>query len=312
MKELETAFETAPAKIKAASAEAIQKTRLLQLSEPVDINLEQKGKPVRFDQYGMITDQLRAGVVKLTVTMPLDYPAIGFQIQESSKTVRLLENKGDETVGSIFQKDITIHQTEDGSTLYPDLEEANIRWVEICNRVVNETGEVGVVVKMFVVALVSQGGTFYLTYQEMFSEEAIVWKGTVKIPGLGRSKAWRDLGHFLEQQLGDMLEAGTLMFRELEDITFTKPKEYDRHLAATLPDNTGVVQWYSLRMQNGAVVTNRGAVRAHWSHVMVERQDGLKYLVEGERVNFKALKPSHKGAGHKSQFSWEAQGISLK
>jgi len=297
---------------------------MLRLSAPVNVTLSQGGRLLGFDSNGKVTDRIGLGTVVLTVAAAPDYSMIGVTIDENTHIPQKLKNEGDETVGAIYRKEIRINKTE-GGQFYPDPKEANLRWVEISQKITANAGqpnqELGVFVELIVASLVAQKGQFFLTYQSMVSAEAILWREQVKIPEMNRSETWRALGRSLDKELRDLM--GVLPFREREELEVPKLNEYDQALAASLPDNEGVVDWYSLRRQYGDVLTNKGPARCHWSKILTQRTDGLKYLLGGERVKFQGIGKANppkqdikdpknvQMPKRKTGFEWEIQGVTV-
>lgn len=301
------------------------RSRMLKLSAPVNVTLSQGGRLLGFDGNGKVTDRIGLGTVILTVAATPDYSMLGVTIDETQHTPTKLKDEGDANTGAIYRKSIRIQKTPDGK-FYPDPKEANLRWVEISPRITANAGqpdeEHGIFIELVVASLVAQKGQFFLTYQSMVSTEAVVWQGTVKIPEMRRSKTWQALGKYLEMELGDLI--GQLPFREREELSAPKLNEYDHALAAGLPNNEGIVDWYSLRRQYGDVLTNRGPARCHWSKIQTQRLDGLQYLLGGERVTFEGIgkanppkqtfkdpKQLQRVPPRKTGFEWEIQGVKV-
>lgn len=77
---------------------------------------------------------------------------------------------------------------------------------------------------------------------------------------------------------------------------------------AGLTDKQGRVLWYNLAWGLGAIVLSNGeTVRAHWSQVCVENDDGFAFLQVGELVKYELLMEL-KGKG---TFKHEALGVNL-
>jgi len=306
--ELDRAFQPDQTQPPAAN----RQTRLLRLSEPVNISLEQNGTPIGLDQYGRLTSAVQAGIVTLTLAMAPDYSVIGFNINETSKQANPLKDYGTPETGSVYRQRVVLERTQDGRNLKTNRDANCIRWVEVTERIVNENGESGMVVKMFLACLQRQKGPFFLIFQEMFSEEIIVWKGELRIPGCRRIKMWAEVAKFLESHLAPMI--GQWNFREREDVEATTDQT-DDEIAATLGENEGVIKWYSKRMGKGPAITKMGLARVSWQDIEEVRPDGFRYFMKGDKVRFHQILQTNTEQALKSQrpteFKWELTGVVL-
>lgn len=141
---------------------------------------------------------------------------------------------------------------------------------------------------MWEIAVVSQRGAFFLTLQETVAISLRRGIGGI-LYGVGpRLQNWPQMKKFLEDLLGERL----LMLGE------ESPKEVP----------LGGVIWYNLAQGLGAIQTVKGAARVHWSQA-APREDGFRYLQQGERVNYQITPVILKQGMRPTSFQWEAKNV---
>jgi len=171
---------------------------------------------------------------------------------------------------------------------------------------VRHTGEIRFLVvspegecELWNIALVPQKENLFLIFQRMFRETVYTYNGEIGSPVLYLVKAWKNINSFIGNKFADSTDG--IRFPDLADYSpVPKPAPVD-----------GEVIHYSLKDQTGAVMTRKGPAKVHYSSV-VKARDGLRYLIEGERVKYDltGVTPKH-GSQRETTFEWEVKNVSL-
>ncbi len=165
----------------------------------------------------------------------------------------------------------------------------------------NSSGQLTGEAVIWKIALVSQGGAFFVTTQEAYKVRAYANdKGKTCFPRFG--------GH---KQLESLLVATAPESLPCLPLPSFVP---DQKIEMNgLKSNEGVVErWYDARNM-GCIITSQGAARVHWSEV--PERPRRRFLVEGERVQFADLRqppknlPTQWRKARKARFKLQAHGV---
>ena len=168
------------------------------------------------------------------------------------------------------------------STEYP---ENNLRLIELKG---------GGKFSIWEIALISQGGKFFLTVQETYRAECFLdEEGKIVCPHLDR---WPQLLGVLE---------GLINREKLKPVScYQPPPELD---ATNLGPNEGRVLWWNDAQGLGAIITPQGSARVHWSSISPRPR--RSFLIPGETITFFGLYAPRETKGRPTSFRWEARGI---
>lgn len=218
------------------------------------------------------------GSVILKVTAPRE--AHCFTV-DRNKNIFPVDSEVTNGTERVHQLGIPIVRDNRGTfcTLYPD---NNLRLLSLQN---------GNIISIFEIALVSQGGDFYITKQPTYEAELFRNKaGEICCPTLNN---WPAIIPFLNDLFGENPN-GFISIAEYV------PKQEKERLP--LEKNIGVVIWYNIAQGLGAIQTGEGVARVHWSQI---RMSGFVFLIPGEYIMFSALRSPRQGS-RPTSFNYEA------
>jgi cold shock CspA family protein len=188
--------------------------------------------------------------------------------------------------GKYYKKTVSIMKDVKGRycTKYPN---NNMRLLEL-----RKNGEL----RIWQIALISQGGLFFLTVQQQYKMRCYREGGKVVCPPQPRE--WPQLVELLNRLLVDKIT-------ELSPITEYQPEPIPK--ANGLIPGIGRVLWWNFAMGLGAIDTREGQASVHWSKVAPRGR--LAYLIPGELVKYRSLRPRTPKLPHKTSFRKEAIGV---
>ena len=165
-------------------------------------------------------------------------------------------------------------------TEYPD---NNIRLLEVLSE-----GRF----RIWEVALVSQGGDFFVTVQKTY--EAYCYRDGEKFACPQFAK-WPQLVAFLEKLFEGKVD-------ELPLVASYQPEP--KTSTEGLAPSTGKVLWFNFAQGVGAIITSKGTARVHWTQVA--KRGRRAYLLPGESVRYSSLKAPQNTKLRSSSFAKEA------
>ena len=151
-------------------------------------------------------------------------------------------------------------------------------------------------VRMWEIALISQGGDFFLTAQPTYTAQCYQDGDAIVCPRFAR---WPQMLDFL----GSLLEGVGKVSHSAE-----YRDDEEEPSADGLEACTGRVIWFNLAQGLGAIITPSGAARVHWSGIA--KRPRLAYLAKGELVSFKELQEPRQTKPRLTAFDYEAVGVS--
>lgn len=189
--------------------------------------------------------------------------------------------------GRLYSMQVHTKRSEDGfaCTWYP---QNHMRLLELDR----STGGF----KIWEIALISQGGDFFLTTQQTYEARCFRKEDKVVCP---RFEAWTQLVAFL----------GELFAENAENLAPVSEYEPERELNAEqfLPSQ-GRVLWWNSAQGVGAIITPEGAARVHWTQV--SGRPRLSYLVKGEVVKYEELvAPRQTNPNRQTRFQKEVRVV---
>jgi hypothetical protein len=154
--------------------------------------------------------------------------------------------------------------------------------------------------RIHVVSVSSQNGKLFVNMQTIVDTPVYQSEGSVVIPTNPDVTDKADTAGAVAEIFADWIG-------DLPDTTDIEERE---PTPAPEADGEGVVLWYSLAMQGGAIRTAKGDARVHWTQV--PERNGFRSLAFGERVRFGALvdadvKPEHRATA----YQFEAKELSF-
>jgi hypothetical protein len=149
------------------------------------------------------------------------------------------------------------------------------------------------------IALISQGGHFFLSAQQQYKTCCFREGEKVVCPFFDRPPhEWPQVVELLNQLLSDKVV-------ELSQVTEYRPEP--EPTANGLIQGVGRVIWWNYAQGMGAIVTPEGQARVHWSHV--SPRDRLAFLIPGELVRYQSLRKPPQRLPSRSSFQNEAIGV---
>ena len=145
-------------------------------------------------------------------------------------------------------------------------------------------------IAMWEAAIVSQRGTFFLTFQETVNIALKEGIGGILYGMASQLQKWPQMKAFLENLLGKQL----LILAEENP---RKIREWR-------------VIWYNLAQGMGAIQTPKGAARVHWSKV--DPRKSFQYLIQGESVQCRIVPVVQRKGIRPTSFKLEAESITLR
>lgn len=144
-------------------------------------------------------------------------------------------------------------------------------------------------------ALISQGGEFFLTSQQIYQTRCYRDGDIISCPMFdGR---WPQLADLISQLVKDQ--------DALEDISAYRPEP--KIVSDGLGPNQARVDWFNQASGMGGLITPAGAARVHWSEV--QKRPRQAYLVPGELVAYESLRPPKQTTPRQTGFKLEAVGV---
>lgn len=132
------------------------------------------------------------------------------------------------------------------------------------------------------IAIVSQDGLFFLTKQMPYRAQFFKDGEKVSCPFFENPPhEWPQLVEVLKPLVQD---------KKLLPISMFSPPPAP--ITTDLQEKQAVVEWWSLRLQRGAVVLQGGTrARVHWKSLPINMNGGLRKLTAGQLVSFQKLPP---------------------
>jgi len=265
--------------------------------------LDKNNNEVPMTSQGLIGNRFAKGEnACLKVRLEIDPGCYYLGIGINDTTADVFELEYEEVDGhKVYERNVRILESRD-RVLYPDKENNIVRLIAV------KTDGTCV---MWNIALISQSGNFFLTFQTMFTGQAYAdGDGKIRLPQAFESehaKTWSKMGKFLEGRLTDFVKDNPdsgLVFPSLG----TYVSKTNGHQPVD-----GEVKWYSLRKQMGCIHTRKGKdARVHFGQIKTKRPDGLLYLSKGEVVKYdlsapRGMRPESRSTG----FDYEAINVEV-
>ncbi len=172
--------------------------------------------------------------------------------------------------------------------LHTEYPHNHMRFLKICD---------GGIVKVWEVALISQGGLFFTTIQETYS--ASCYRD-------GNGKVICPIFAYWPQMLlvlTDLFNGITLPEYKGEEI-----KDYIGD-TSQFPLMTGVVQWFNIASGVGVVQTRDIPAKVHWSQI--PGRPRLRYLKTGEKIKFRTFQPVNDTKAKFSSIANQVVGVEI-
>lgn len=147
--------------------------------------------------------------------------------------------------------------------------------------------------RIWEVALVSQGGDFFVAVQKTY--EAYCYCDGEKFSCPQFDDKWPQLGAFLEKLFEGKED-------ELPPLSSWQPEPETS--AEGFAPKTGKVLWFNFAQGVGAIITPKGTARVHWTQVA--KRGRRAYLLPGESVRYASLKAPQNTKLRASSFPNEA------
>ena len=254
----------------------------------VTVSVMLNGEDIPLTDTGFITILADEGRGETAVRIESGHSLAGYNRHENGKDVTRLKNHQTDDSPE-YRTAVNIFRVQGEESLFaPDYK--NTIWLFV----VDEQGHAHI----YTVALVDQDNELFLTYWELYDEPCFQDKGVATCPGLAK----KDNGIWVpvvKELLGGVVIV-------LPDVTtYQSPVPFD---AGQLPDNIGVVDWFTLRIGIGEVFTNKAKARVYWKQCP-KAEDGMRYLKGGEKIRFEEIVP--RTEGHKPNPPWQILGVTL-
>lgn len=152
-------------------------------------------------------------------------------------------------------------------------------------------------VQIVEIALISQGGEFFVTQQETYYTRAYQKDGEIVVPKFDR---WPQMAGLIKDLLGDFV--GTL-----KDASEYIPDDEDS--GEQLVPGIGRVLWYNHAQGFGALATSQGGARVHWSQIKKQGPQFLSSLHPRQFVRYEALHIPVQTKPRPTSFKLEAIGV---
>lgn len=214
-----------------------------------------------------------------------------------------LPHESSDENGRLFRQRVEI-KLDQQSIPHTEFATNNIRLLKLYN-----TGNV----EIWTICLISQEGEFFLVIQRDYHVKCYY-----NLQGVGffcpyfttPPHEWLQLVDVLKKLFTEDVGVGNFVFDKKYQPEFVPPA-YD------LPEDQGIVLWWSASNGFGAVQTKTGTARVHWRQV--PKRSRRRFLIPGEMVRFAALRtpiqkrpPATSAAKYRAtRFQKEAVGISL-
>lgn len=154
---------------------------------------------------------------------------------------------------------------------------------------------------IYEIAIVSQGGMFFLTGQTTWRFGLFREDDHVACPYFREEvRRWPQFEDFVQRIFPpEWIGALAIVWDYQPDDPPSEP----------LQEYTGRVSWYNLAQGIGAVETAQGAARVHWTQVPPRPR--LRYLVPGETIAFQRLCKPKETKLRRSAYTFEVEGVLL-
>ncbi len=152
-------------------------------------------------------------------------------------------------------------------------------------------------VRIWEIALISQGGDFFVTIQQTYT--VCCYSDGQKVVCPRFDEKWPSIVKLLGKLLGDKVKG------------LAPVKEYQPEPEPTVDDlapNTARVLWFNLaRGGIGAITTPEGEARVYWKQVT--KRNRLAFLVPGEVVRYESLGTPFQTRARPTAFKKQAVGV---
>jgi cold shock CspA family protein len=233
---------------------------------------------------GRLTNQDEV-VIEITVDAGRDY-IYGIEV-DGKKNIYFKKDHSLSTDQHIFKTKIPIKVGLDDvpHTEYPN---NNLRIIRVY-----KNGKV----EMWEIALMSRGGSFFLTTQKTYEVHCYRKEGKIFCPHFSKWPQMMDL-------LCVCLNISNLPpIEEYQEKTSIDAKK--------LAKDTGIVQWWNNAQGVGMIMTSNGPARVHWKNIFPSNSSRLTYLTPGGIVKYKALVRPQQTKARSTAFRLEAVGVSV-
>lgn len=254
----------------------------------VTVNVSLNGEDIPLTDNGFITILTDEGRGEMVVKIEPGHSLAGYNRHENGKGVTRLKNHRTDDSPE-YRTAVNIFRVQGEKDIFaPDYK--NTVWLFAADA----AGHAHV----FTVALAAQDNELFLSYWELYNESCYSKEGKVVCPGLEK----KDNGIWVPV-VAELLAGAVGLLPDIS--TYAPPVPFD---ANTLPDNVGVVDWFTLRIGIGEVWTKKGKARVYWRECP-KATDGMRYLKGGETVRFAEIVP--RTEGHKPNPPWQVLGLHL-
>ena len=252
----------------------------------VDITLNEE--PILPTETGYLAILTGTGEATFIVTVAEGYSFIGYDRAENGKSVTQLRNAGGKS-GLSYRRTVPIFAVKN-PTGYLSTDPKSAVWLFG----VTEDGRA----QVYTVSLTTQDNECYLLYWRLYDEQCYRKGVDVVCPELEGKD-----GGIWAPEVTKLLAGIEIALPDVAEYRPQPPID-----AAALPDNEGVVEWYTRRFSIGVAVTKKGNARVHESQCP-KSVDGLRYVMAGERIQFEGIVP--RTEGHKASPPWQVLGVTL-
>lgn len=253
----------------------------------VSVTVTLDGETILPTDTGYLAILTGTGEATFTVKIAEGYSFIGYDRAENGKHVTQLRNAGGAS-GLSYRRTVPVFAINNSPGCFSTDPKSAI-WLFG----VTADGRT----QVYTISLTTQENECYLLYWKLYDEQCYRKGADAVCPEL----EGKDGGIWAPEVT--KLLAGVEV---VPDVAEYRPKPtIDR---ASLPNNEGVVDWYTGRFSIGVVVTKKGNARVHESQCP-KSVDGLRYVMAGERVRFAEIVP--RTEGHKPNPPWQVLGVTL-
>jgi len=254
----------------------------------MDVSVKQDGNDIPIGKMGYL-QELRGGRAIVTVVVKADDPAYDFyaiSVDGQKKISPKKDIAADvDSSHKVFKMKVNVESRiisigngvgpgGDGKELFTSYPGNNFRLIKIFSN-----GQV----EVYEIALIAQDDRCYLTTQTYTAKcyENINNAFFFCCP-LFDTK-WPAMISFLQN-------AFTKSFGKdfANEFPFPDPREQSEEKNTPLQPNTGIVLWFNYAMGIGAVETDHGTTRVHWSKIP-KREAGLAHLNPGEKIGYAGI-----------------------
>ena len=207
---------------------------------------------------------------------------------DGKKDIVLRRDKSDDPDVQIYPTSIAIKESQVSGVAHTEYPDNHVR-------VLRHTD--GGNVEMWEIALVSQDGLFWITVQKTYDIAC------------GRDASGQFFCPTFAEKWPQLVELLAKLLTDIDLPVGVAPQPGIRPLISGLKSNEGIVLWYNLAQQMGAIATNQGQARVHWSQIIAIEGE-LRRLTAGAKVRFRdLLRPKQLKFGRKTSFRWEAVDV---